>query len=254
MRRAVAALACTIAGTTTVLAAGCAGLGAPGASGGAANDVVYTCWGQPVPASALDEQRSAETLGDDGRAALDGMEVPAVDPADWWVVTETPERLALVRELDAVDDRGAGDVRTHEMLTVDNLEAAAVDPVEDWMLDSYGSCALHRDVGGDVAIVTLDPDRPPDPTSRELNLLVTEMACNSGQDAAGRVRVAEQRETTTAVHLAVVVDPHGGAHDCQSNPATPYAVELDEALGERVVLDVGVAPPRELRMPDAAAP
>lgn len=245
----MAFLACT----TTALAAGCAGPGALG-TGESSGEVVYSCWGEPVPAAALEEQRSGETLGEQGRAALDGAEVPSIDPADWWVVTETPERLALIRELDAVDDRGAGDVRTHEMLTVDNLDEHAVDPVEGWMMGSFGTCALRRDVGGEVATVTLDPDRPPDPTSRELNLLVTEMSCNSGEDAAGRVRVVEQRETTTAVRLTVVVDPRGGDHSCPSNPATPYVVELDELLGERVVLDAAVEPPPELTMPDAAAP
>ncbi|WP_402469528.1 hypothetical protein [Isoptericola aurantiacus] len=244
MRRIVAALGCA----TAALAGGCAGTGAP-VSGGGSDAVVYTCWGEPVPAEALDAGRSARELGEDGRLALQGQEVPAVDPADWLVVTETPEWLALVRELDTVDDRGAGDVRTHEMLTVEWTEAVNLEPSPTWVLSSYGSCALHRDVGGEVATVTLDPDRPPDPDSREIALLVTETACHSGLDAQGRVRVAEQRESTTAVHLAIVVDPEGGDQTCPSNPATPFTVELDEPLGERVVLDAAVAPPREVGMP-----
>ena len=38
----------------------------------------------------------------------------------------------------------------------------------------------------------------------------------------------------------------GGCATCPSNPLTPFRVELDASLGERVVFDLGRVPPREV--------
>lgn len=49
------------------------------------------------------------------------------------------------------------------------------------------------------------------------------------------------------------VIPKPGEQHCESNPATPYTVELDEPLGQRRLLDGGVqppAPPDLERLPD----
>jgi hypothetical protein len=42
------------------------------------------------------------------------------------------------------------------------------------------------------------------------------------------------------------VEPQGGARTCRRSPATPFAVELDAPLGDRVLKDVGVYPAREI--------
>ncbi|KQR08283.1 hypothetical protein [Cellulomonas sp. Leaf334] len=100
-----------------------------------------------------------------------------------------------------------------------------------------------------AAGVTLDPAEPPSPGSATVALLVTETACNSGEDADGRIELESLRETDTAVELVVTVTPRDGGHDCQSNPPTPFAVELDEPLGDRLLLDASTQPSRPVAMP-----
>jgi hypothetical protein len=97
-----------------------------------------------------------------------------------------------------------------------------------------------------AAAVALDPDHPLDPDSREVHLLVTEQACASGQVAEGRVRLAMLTESEDTVDVAIGVEPLTGDATCPSNPPTPFVVELDEPLGERLVRDLTVDPPQEI--------
>ncbi|PRZ08674.1 hypothetical protein BCE75_101206 [Isoptericola sp. CG 20/1183] len=240
----LAATAAVVVAVVSALAvAGCAGPGATGTPEPA--DVPdYRCADEPVPPAVLDGGRSAATLGEHGQAALRGEEVPAIEPADWLVVSESDRWVALIRELDAPQVRGAGDVRTHEILTVQRDVAA--DAASGWWLSMSGECTLRRDVGEGVATLTLDPDHAPDPASTQVAVLVTEQSCNSGEDAEGRVMLVELTESSDVVDLVVVVAPRGGDQSCPSNPATPFVVELDAPWGDRVVRDAAVVPPREL--------
>jgi hypothetical protein len=231
-------------------------------SGDPPDDTEYLCWDVPVPLSVLDDGATADTLGEDGRAALEGAEVPPIDPAEWTIVTESPELVALIRELDEPEDLGAGDVRTHELLTVAWVDAANLDPSPAWVLGRYGTCALRTDSADHVpdgealgeAGLTLDPANPPDPAAREVHLLVTEQACASGEAATGRVVLADLVEADDVVDLVIGVKELPGGANCPSNPPTPFVVELDAPLGDRAVRDAAVTPPRELTMPDSAPP
>ncbi|ARU51237.1 hypothetical protein CBR64_06765 [Cellulosimicrobium cellulans] len=231
---------------------GCATADRPagGTAGGTAGESAYRCWETVVPDDVLESGVTADRLSEEGRAALDGLEVPPIDPAEWTVVEDGAERVALLRALDQPEDLGAGDVRTHEMLVVEWVDATDVDPVPTWSLTAAQTCALRADLGGlGTATLTLDPEHPPAPDAREIHLLVTEMACNSGQDAEGRVRVVNLGARDDAVAVTVGVEPRDGAADCQGNPATPYVVDLDEPLGDRPVLDASVHPAREVVLP-----
>jgi hypothetical protein len=233
----------TTACAAVLLVAACAG----GPGGGSET---FWCSGEPVPAGVLENGATAESL--EHAEALAGHEVPVIDPAEWIVLSESDENVALIRELDEPEDLGAGDVRTHELLAIAWVDAANLDPSPAWVLDRHSSCALAVDAGtdGGAATVTLDPGAPPDAAATTVHLLVTEQACNSGLDADGRVRVVrlDQGESTIGVH--VVVDPREGDQSCPSNPATPFVVELDAPLDGRGLYDVSVSPPRELEMPD----
>lgn len=125
--------------------------------------------------------------------------------------------------------------------------AAGGPPVGD---GSGATSTPQHDVGdlGD-AIVTLDPDNLPDADSTEVHLLVTETACAGGEPADGRVALERLVEHEDRVELAVGVEALDGAQTCQSNPPTPFTVELDEPLGARALVDVGVDPERELAVP-----
>ncbi len=222
-----------------------------GAVPGADVDTAYSCMGNPVPRDVLENGPTAAELGETSRAALGGLDVPELeDPAQWTVLEESDERVVLLRELDEVDDLGQGDVRTHEVLAIEWVDAPNLDPSPTWMLAQRSGCALTVDLGGlGEASVTLDPAHPLDPAAREVHLLVTEQECNSGEDAEGRVRVVALREGAAAVEIAVGVEPRDGAHTCPSNPPTPFVVGLDEPLGDREVLDVGVEPARVVALP-----
>jgi hypothetical protein len=219
---------------------GCASL-AVGSAG-----AEYRCWGEPVPQSVLESGPTADTL--EAADALQGHEVPQIEPADWTVLHDSDERVALVRELDEPEDLGAGDVRTHELLTIEWVDAVNLDPSPAWVLSRHSTCALATE-SGESASVTLDPANPPDPTSSELHLLVTERACNSGQDAAGRVRLVEISQDEETVGVEIAVAPREGAAGCPSNPPTPFVVELGGPLGDRAVYDTSVLPSRQLTMP-----
>ncbi len=241
-----------MAAAGVVALSGCAGLVAGSAeSAGPARSAAsagteYRCWGEQVPQSALESGPTADTL--EAAEALDGTEVPEIDPAEWTVLWDSAQKVVLIRELDEPEDLGAGDVRTHELLAVEWVDAVNLDPSPAWVLSRLSTCALATEAG-ESASVTLDPATPPDPASSELHLLVTEMACNSGQVAEGRVRVVELAQDEEAVGVEIAVDPREGGADCQSNPPTPFVVELDAPLGDRAVYDTSVLPPRELTMP-----
>lgn len=223
--------------------AGCAGTG-PGSPDG------YDCMGTPISAETLRDPRPATELDATGRAALAGVDVPPIDPAEWSIVGTGPKEVVLLRELTEPDDHGAGDVRTHERLVITLVDAPNIPSSPAWMLSALGTCAItSSDPGAGSATVTLDPAEPPSPSSTAVALLVTELSCNSGEDADGRIALATLRETDSSVEVVVTVEPRDGAHDCQSNPATPFTVDLAEPLGDRPLLDASTLPPRPITLP-----
>lgn len=237
------------AGLVAVLGLGACAT-ADGPAGATAGEGAYRCWETVVPDDVLDSGVTADHLSEDGQAALDGLEVPPIDPAEWTVVADGAERVALLRELDDPEDLGAGDVRTHEMLVIEWTDAPNLDPSPTWLLTAAQTCALRADLGElATATLTLDPDHPPVPDARELHLLVTEMACNNGEDAEGRVRQSALAVRDDAVEVTIGVEPRTGGASCPSNPPTPFVVALDEPLGDRVVLDASVRPAREVVLP-----
>jgi len=74
-----------------------------------------------------------------------------------------------------------------------------------------------------------------------LHVLVQEESCNSGMDASGRIaQNVQYRDDAVVVTLAIRT--RGGMQTCQSNPATPYVVRLDQAVGSRSLQDGGSWP------------
>lgn len=234
-------------GVITAAIAGCATQTGPG---GAPSSGSYDCLGTPIPAEAVTDPRPATELDEDGRAALRGLEVPEIDPADWTIASTGPAQVVLLRKLAEPENLGAGDVRTHERMEISVVDAPNIPNSPAWMMTALGTCALATDTpGAGTATVTLDPAEPPDPASADVPLLVTERSCNSGLDAQGRIEVASLRETDAAVEVVLAVRPRGGDQSCPSNPPTPFTLTLGEPLGDRELLDASVAPPRFITMP-----
>lgn len=215
--------------------------GAPGA--GEPASMVYDCYGIQATGSQL---REAPPVAEVDHPGVDAFADYTDDLDGWQAVVVEDERLAAIRRLDQPDVVD-GAVRDHERLEVTRLEEPAPPETDEdgWMVSSSGPCALQTDLGGlGPASVHLDGDTF-DAAASQLPLLVVEQACASGEDAGGRMAVevdADQDE----IRLLVGVEPRGGDQTCPSNPATPVAVDLDEPVGDRRVVDVARYPPREV--------
>jgi hypothetical protein len=144
--------------------------------------------------------------------------------------------------------RKAFDVEA-EWLSLDG-EGGALDDRDH---KSSTTCVLNYDLSPlTAAEIRLDPSAPPDPSSRELALLVTERACNSGQNAEGRVRLVELIETADAVKVMIGVDPTrtDGAmgYTCLPNKPTPFTVTLAGPLGDRAILNGNLVDARPIEL------
>lgn len=215
-------------------------------------EVVYDCYGVEATADLLESAPRLDELDHPGRAAFD--EHAAGSPEEWIAVVVDDGRLAAIRELPEPDELD-GDVRDHERLEVTLFEADELpdqdladggrDGTGGWEMTSAGPCALRADLGAlGPASVAFDGEAP-EADATTLELLVTEQACASGQEATDRV-VTEVEATEDELRLVVGVTLLGGEAECPSNPPTSIQVELDEPLGDREVVDATRYPVRAL--------
>ena len=205
----------------------------------------YLCGDTPIPIAALEARQAPDTLDEDALAALAVPEAAQLmnDPDDWIVVSRTPDEVMLLTDVMHAQWMLVefAPIPTHEILTVFRSDGA-------WHYGRWEPCTLAQEHDGlAVAGVGLDPEHPPTPESTRLHLLVMERACNSGQDARGRIELISLEETADAVSLSIGIRPRGGAADCQGNPPTPFTVELSGPLGDRVLRDARYVVPQDLR-------
>lgn len=104
-----------------------------------------------------------------------------------------------------------------------------------------GPCPLQFQIPQSLNAVdwTLDPNgRPPSADSVEIDVLMTERECVSGQAIGDRLLEPEVVMTEDTVRIALAAEPPpGDAFDCQGNPETPYTVALPQPLGDREVVE-----------------
>ncbi len=115
---------------------------------------------------------------------------------------------------------------------------------EGWRVVGWGQCRPTVAIDGlGPATWVLDPTEPaPGPESTSFAALVTEMACASARAADDRIQPPEVVSTPDVVLVTFGVRPLGGAQSCPGNPSTRIIVELDEPLGERLLVDGSVLP------------
>ena len=245
-----AALAVTALSGCAVSSAGVEATSVPAS---AVVDDGYLCMGVPVSLEALEERAPVSAIGEPGRTALadavwdDGKPIHISPEEGWYVVSMTDEHVAVMRDVAVVTDDFFGPVPPdHEILAVSWVaDATNVEP--GWYVSKRSSCALTVDLGAlDVPEIQLQT--PVEPSTKELRLLVTEQNCNSGEDAQGRIEVISVEESDGRVAVLLGVRPRGGAHNCPSNPATPFTITLSEPVGTREVVNAGLADPRVLAL------
>lgn len=195
-----------------------------------------TCGGEPFPVAVLDgigpapgNDPAAEAL----RAHLDMAHVETDWlPDDGWIeATRTDEAVLYLAP--AVDGSFA-------MVTI-GLDAGR------WSVDGWGGCQPRPAVDPAVGIAEfrVAPGEGLGPESSEFDVLVSELACNSGEDARGRILPPQLISDADSVTVVMTVRPRGGGQDCPSNPETPFLLQLPEPLGERTLLDGSTIPPRD---------
>ena len=237
--------------SVSALLTACASPADTGAAPPAA-DASHDCQGTPVPASALKGEPSLDELTPAGREAVASASYEGVDPlglgADdgWFVVSESGESIVLLRSVDPGTAGPEGPRGDQELITIGYIaDAPNLDP--GWYVTQHTLCSLRVSLGSlTAADVVLDAATPVDPGSREVALLVTERECNSGQDAAGRIRVVRLLETETTIEFVLGVEPRGGDQACPENPATPFVLELAAPVGGRTLIDAALLPARTL--------
>ncbi len=202
-----------------------------------------TCGGAQLPGFPPDLDALAP-LDDEAWAALAaattgpaGLEAtPFVEGYEWSIAERTERRLVLLgRASDPAD-----------------LAWMSFDRVDDgsWTTTGFGGCRIQVSaVGFGPARAAFDPDREPDRASTDLPLRIIEVACAGGQAPDGREIVPVVRETPTTIEVIVLVESVVGGASCPGNPPVPITVELDEPLGDRIVLDGSVQPPVERSWP-----
>lgn len=232
-----------------------AGSGTPGptarATPASPAATTYDCYGVVGTAEELTEGPTLDSYTD--HAGYETFVQNAQgQPSEWVVVESSDDRLAGVRELpepERMDDQ----LRTHERLVVELIPAESLPNADrdTWMMSSAGACSLQARLESlGSADLALDPASLPDPKDQSVDLLVTESACASGEPATGRVEVVNVEMTAEEVRVVIGVEPNQGGQDCPSNPATPVTVDLPEPIGDRVVVDAAVYPPKRVTPAD----
>lgn len=116
-----------------------------------------------------------------------------------------------------------------------------------WRASGWGGCTLRPEIpfGTNIATFRVAPGETLTPETTELDVLVTEVECNSGEDARGRVQEPAVIRSPESVTVIFTVVARPGGHDCPSNPETPFRLVLPEPLGDRMLLDGSSIPPRD---------
>jgi hypothetical protein len=124
--------------------------------------------------------------------------------------------------------------------------------VNGWTVAGWGDCQprVQLAAGLGSAEWAFDPAQPvPDATTQVFDALVTELSCNSGEPADGRIVGPQILKSGDTVLVVFAVRPRPGGQDCQSNPPTRVKVDLGEPLGARKLLDGGTLPPGDPAQP-----
>ena len=226
-----------------VAIAACASPGGPSSTAPAPSAAIgtdalrYSCASFPFGADLLDEGPGTDELADDPLAAAlrAHLSTPNIDadflPDSGWHLVGRDGQTAEYVSIDADNNM--------TFVTVEGQDAT-------WTVTGWGGCQPQIVLGPGLgpARWTFDPAHPePDAATQVFDALVTEMACNSGEPADGRIVGPEIVAGPDQVLVFFATRPRGGIQNCPANPSTRVRVDLGEPLGDRELLDGGRLPP-----------
>ena len=194
-----------------------------------------TCDDTAFDLAVLDQPGGAENGDDPASAALrehldSGMETDFLPDAGWIDAVRTEKTVWFIAPVE-------GGLAQVDMQLEDG----------QWRASGWGGCSLRPEIplGMNIATFRVAPGEALTAETTELDVLVTEVECNSGEDARGRVQEPTFIRSAESVTVIFTVVARPGGHDCQSNPATPIRLTLPEQLGDRVLLDGSSIPARD---------
>lgn len=206
-------------------------------------DALLTCGGSEFPAAGLKAPAGAEDASgpenDALRAALAkfGEMFQGSETWSWRLAGRDDKGAIFLAETDSGDD--------HPWVAIEVTTDAS-----GWQPATMGQCSplVVLSAAFGPATWALDPDMaPPTEATTELNILVWERACSSGNPATGRMSAPVVEYTTTTVTITIGVRPlevpPGTGVSCPMPPGTPASLQLAEPLGPRTLLDGGPVPP-----------
>jgi hypothetical protein len=181
-----------------------------------------------------------------------GTDEQAANPA----ATALRAHLAMDEpDIDFLPDTGwhlvGMDARQAEFVTVGGDLGMKMVSVENgptgWKVSGWGDCQARTSLADGLgeAEWAFDPAQPkPVATTQVFDAMVTEMACNSGKAADGRIVGPQFVKSPASILVIFAVRPRpGGFQTCPSNPATRVQADLGEPLGNRKLLDGSRLPP-----------
>ena len=198
---------------------------------------LLSCDGRPFRPSVFEQPAGAEDADDPAAAALrDLIANPrGIEPipTDGYRVLHRSDRLAQF---------AVGEPPYLQSVWLDTRDDA-------WGFAGSGGCAVRPWREDAEAVVwELDPSRPLEAARSSFTALVSENACTGGADPRPRLEEPQIRSTEDAVIVTMFIRPLGAGPDqvftCIGRPPVPVEVELEEPLGDRLLLDGGLYPPQ----------
>ena len=200
-------------------------------------DTTVECGGPPTfLAGALDDP----PLLADTEPAQGALE-PLVDflgsgegdhwPQDgYWVLTNDERSLLLAHIADDGTATLLGTRRDGSDWTVTQISSGISCPIRVPLPDGLGDVEWR-----------IDPEQPANPLSAELHLLAIGHSCSSGQPMNDRLATPQLFETRDAIYIALVAFRPTGDQTCPGNPEEAVTIALDQAIGDRSILNARTA-------------
>lgn len=210
----------------------------------AVDDPDVACGGPAFKASAMDGGVEGLAERDEVAAALEdlvkeaGIDAPTalqgkdIDDAQWFVLGGTATALAVATGPWSADGPAEG---AHYV----TLEKDG----DGWAFAGWGTCKLRPVPPAGLDWAEVSKARATLSTST-VAVWVNEIECTGGREPGTFLREPAVVETAKAVTLYWTTTPPGGNQECPGNPPVERIIELDEPLGDRVLLDGSVWPPR----------